>query len=121
MAKDTEQKTFQIQIDDLGLFEFKHRAMRDELRIGAEYSRLTEGVDTPAEWFGLLAEMMSALKVLTVKAPDGWDMDAMDPLDGGTYDKIMRVFSALREKERFFRKGPGQDGQTTGPEPSGEL
>jgi hypothetical protein len=85
--------------------------MRDELRIGAEYSRLTEGVDTPTSGLELLAGWIAALTVLTVTAPAGWDIELMDPLEDETYDKLRVVHQALRDKEYSFRKKPSQGGE----------
>lgn len=115
-----DDKTFQIQIEGVGAFEFRHRRLRDEMRVAAEYSRLTEGVDNPPAWFDQLARMVATVKILTVKGPEGWDVDAMDPLDGETYATITKVYAALRDKEDFFRSRPGQGGETAGAATGGE-
>ncbi|HET7675834.1 MAG TPA: hypothetical protein VFL54_09960 [Gammaproteobacteria bacterium] len=106
-----EKQVFAVDVEGIGTFQFRRRTMRENLRIDAEYSRLTEGVETPSKSLDLTAEMMSTLKVLTEDAPDGWDVDALDPLDPETYRKLIAVYSALREKEEFFRRGPGKAGQ----------
>lgn len=115
-------------IDGVGAFTWRiPRTMRDEIKIAAEVSRLTEGVETPSPWLSAMAEMLSALKVLTVDAPTDWDIDAMDPLDPDTYKMISEVFGALRAAEERFRRerrkgsqaggaGNGGDGQSLVPE-----
>ncbi len=108
------EKTFHLDVDDIGHFEFRHRTMRDEMRIGAEYSRLTEGVDTPSPWLDLMSTMISVLKVLQVAAPDGWDVDDADPLDDDSYKQIVLVYNALREREARFRGGDGSERKETG-------
>lgn len=99
---------FTITVDGIGAFTFGRRSMRDELSIAAEFSRLTEGVETPTPYLATVAGWISTLKVLTVNAPDGWDIDAMDPLDEDTYAKLLKVHASLREKEGSFRSGKKQ-------------
>lgn len=94
---------FHLDVEGVGHFVFAKRTMRDEMRIAAEFSRLTEGVTTPTTYLELVAGWLSALTVLTVQAPDGWDLETMDPLDEDTYAQLMRVHAALREKEGSFR------------------
>lgn len=105
MARDISPTDFFVDVGGIGNFSFGQRKLRDELRIAAEYSRLTEGVETPTEWLAIVAGWISALTVLTVSAPDGWNLDDMDPLDQETYDKLHTVHAALRSKENSFRKG----------------
>lgn len=103
MARTPAPTDFHVDVDGVGHFTFAKRTMRDEMRIAAEYSRLTEGVETPTTYLELVAGWLSTLAVLTVQAPDGWDLDSMDPLDEDTYARLMRVHAALREKEASFR------------------
>lgn len=110
-ARPAAATDFFVDVEGIGNFSFAKRMLRDELRIGAEYSRLTEGVDTPTSGLELLAGWMAALKVLTVTAPDDWDIDTMDPLDPETYDKLARVHAALRDKEQSFRQNKSAPGQ----------
>lgn len=97
--------TFALPVEGEGSFTFRRRQMRDEFRIGAEYCRLSEGVAGATPWFAGLCQAVATLRVLTVEAPPGWDLDKMDPLEPATYDRIIRVHQALREKEEFFRSG----------------
>lgn len=113
MARRGHATDFDLSIDGIGTFTFGRRKMADEIAIQVEYARLIEGVQ-PTEWLALVAGWISALKVLTVRAPAGWDIDEMDPLDDNTYAKLMQVHSALVEKERSFRKGHAQGGEGAG-------
>lgn len=106
---------FYVEVEPLGTFTFAKRTMRDELRIMAEVSRLTEGLDNPTTELRVLAGYIAPLKVLTVKAPEGWDIDTMDPLDQSVYDNIVKVFHALRDKESSFRPGATPPGQAVRP------
>ncbi len=89
-----------IDVTDIGAFTFKRRTMRDELRIGVEYSVLTGGVHNPTPWLDFISNVFATLTVLTESAPDGWDIEAMDPLDAETYLKITAVYSALIAAEK---------------------
>jgi hypothetical protein len=100
-------KEFDVHVDGVGSFTFARRNMRRELAIGAEFSRLTEGVDTPSDFLQDIAGWISTLKVLTIKAPDGWDLDELDPLDDESYAVIVKTYSALRAKEDSFRRKAG--------------
>lgn len=107
-ARVAHATDFTVEVDGIGTFRFGRRSLRDEMRIGAEYSRLTEGVETPTASLELIAGWISTLKVMTVEAPKGWDIDAMDPLDDGTYTKLLKVHAAFRRKEDSFRGGEEQ-------------
>lgn len=103
---------FTVEVDNVGVFRFAKRTMRDEMRIAAEYSRLTEGVETPTIWLETVATWISTLKVLTVNAPADWQsLDDIDPLDEVTYSRLMAVHRALREKEGSFRRAANAPGQ----------
>lgn len=116
-----------FRIDDIkvgektiGSFVFRRRNFRDEFKIGAEYSRLTEGVETPTGWLHLLSTAVSTLKVLTEEAPDGWNIDAMDPADIETYNTIMEVYGRLATAEARFRSGSGMAGKAGGQTDGGD-
>lgn len=120
MNRQPAATDFHVEVPNVGTFSFAKRTLRDEMRIAAEYSRLTEGVETPSTWLAIVAGWISTLKVLTVSAPDGWNIDAMDPLDKETYDRLREVHVALRAKEDSFRAGTGKAGQARRPG-SGEV
>lgn len=97
---------FHLDVDGVGHFVFAKRTMRDEMRIAAEYSRLTEGVETPTPYLDTVAGWMATLKVLTVSAPHNWDPETMDPFEPESEERILKVYAALRVKEGSFRKKP---------------
>jgi len=102
-------------VEGIGAFTWRiPRTMRDEIRIAAEVSRMIEGVETPSRWLSSVSEMQAALKVLTVEAPAGWNLDDMDPLDPETYWKLSEVFGAMRATEDGFRRERRERGQTRG-------
>ena len=108
-------KTLTATVEGIGAFTFRRRTLRDEIKIGAEHERLTEGLEATSDGFRRLTYMLAALDVLTVTAPEGWDPMAMDPLDAESFTKVGAVYGGLREAEERFRAGAGPD-----PEGSGE-
>ena len=114
-------KTHTETVEGVGVFTWRiPRTMRDEIRIAAEVSRLTEGVETPTRWLAAISEMMSSLKTLTVAAPDGWNLDDMDPLDPATYKKMSEVFGSLIAAEGRFRGVVRKGSETNGPANGGD-
>lgn len=115
MARRPQTTDFALPVDGVGTFTFGRRTMADEIKIQVEYARIIEGVE-PTEWLSRVGGWISTLKVLTVRAPEGWDIDEMDPLDPEVYEDMMLVYLALRAKEDSFRRKPG-----TGSEAGGEA
>lgn len=111
------QNDFTVQVPDVGYFTFARRKMSDEVAIQVEFARIIDGV-TPTQWLEIVAGSISALKVLTVRAPEGWDINELDPLDDDSYAKLIAVHSALTSKEQSFRRskitGSENEGQGTG-------
>lgn len=112
MRKGSETD-FSVKVEGVGSFTFARRKMADEIAIQVEYARLIDGV-TPTDWLATVAGWISALKVLTVRAPADWDVEEMDPLDDDTYAKLAKVHQALAEKERSFRRKHGAGSQGAG-------
>lgn len=116
MTRPSASTDYFVDVDGVGTFSFARRTMRDEMRIAAEYSRLTEGVETPTAYLELVAGMLSTLRVLTVSQPDGWNLDDLDPLDSDSYTKLVKVHNALRAKEDSFRRKPDAASKVSGPQ-----
>lgn len=110
IAKDTD---FTVKVDGVGTFTFGRRTMRDEIAIQVEYARIIDGVE-PTAWLQAVGGWLSVLRTLTVRAPEGWDLDTMDPLDDETYARLSKVYETLAEQERSFRRGPKPAGQGSG-------
>lgn len=113
MARRSQKTDFIVDVEGIGSFTFAKRTMADEIKIQVEYARLIEGVE-PTEWLSRVGGWISTLKVLTVRAPAGWDIDDMDPLDEKVYEDMMLVYLALRAKEDSFRGKHGAGSQEGG-------
>lgn len=113
MARTPRETDFTVPVDGVGTFTFGRRTMRDEISIQVEFARLIDGVE-PTAWLQAVCGWVSALRVLTVRAPEGWDLDGMDPLDDDTYARLSRVYDALIEKERSFRRDKKPSGEGSG-------
>lgn len=103
--RQPSETDFYVKVDGVGGFTFARRKMALEIEIQVEYAKMLDGAPA-TEWLALVAGWISALKVLTVRAPEGWDLDELDPLDDDTYAKLAKVHAALTEKERSFRRKP---------------
>lgn len=114
MARAPKETDFVVPVENVGQFTFGRRNMADEIKIQVEYARIIDGA-TPTDWLGTLAGWIATLKVLTVRAPDGWlNLDELDPFDPETYAKLNAVFGGLTEKERSFRRKPAAAGEASG-------
>ena len=113
MPKTSKLTDFRVSVPDVGDFVFARRTMRDEIQSQVEYARMIDGVQ-PTPWLEAVCGAMSDLSVLTVKAPEGWDIEAMEPHDTETYTKLIAVHRGLLEKERTFRSGAGKSVEAKG-------
>lgn len=110
MARKPQDTDFVVNVEGVGSFTFGRRTMRDEIAAQVEFARIIDGVQ-PTEWLKVVAGCISALRVMTVRAPADWDIEGMDPTDDETYAKLVRVHQALIEKERSFRRKPEPVGE----------
>lgn len=121
MARAAKPTDFVLTVDGVGTFTFGRRTFRDEIAAGVEFARLTEGqADLVDDDLRIYCSAMADLKVLTVDAPAGWnaaELDDLDPFDEVTYANVLRVWGALRDKERSFRPGHAKGGQAGGEGP----
>jgi hypothetical protein len=117
MARKPAPTDFNVSVDGIGAFVFARRKMADEIKIQVEYSRLIEGVE-PTYWLSTVAGWIAAFKVLTVVAPENWDIDEMDPTDDVTYANMNAVHKALCAKEGSFR---GRAKEVIPPERTGDV
>lgn len=125
MQRTPKPSDFRVSVPDVGDFVFGKRTMRDEIATQVEYARMIDGVP-PTPWLEAVCGAIADLKTLTVKAPDGWDIDELNPHDPLTYKKLIAAHRELLEKERSFRpgstgadqaerEGPGEDGRVPVP------
>ena len=111
--KDTD---FALDVDGFGRFIFGRRTKEDVYKIRARYSALTEShytADGRVADVGALA--LVTLQTLMVGAPEGFDLDAIDPLMDDDFDAApLAVFEALRARERSFRPKPEKTSEAAG-------
>lgn len=116
MPRAASNTDFTVPVEGVGTFVFGRRKMADHIKVNVEYARMTEGVE-PTPWLDMVATWLSVLKVLTVRAPEGFVVDELDPLDDETYGKLLKVHAALRAKEDSFRLGSKASGEGGGQAP----
>ena len=102
------QKTYTVDVEEVGAFTVSRRNMRAEIAISSEFNRLTDGQDNLSDSLSTFAMMVATVKVLVLEAPEGWSVDDMDPFEPSSYLRVTRVFRAIREREEFFRNGSAQ-------------
>lgn len=105
MARRPQETDYIVQVESVGSFTFGRRTMRDEIAVQVEFARIIDGVE-PTAWLQAVGGWISTLRVLTVRAPEGWDVESMDPTDPATYAKLQLVYEALSDKETSFRRRP---------------
>ena len=115
MARLPSTTDIVVPVDGIGVFTFAKKTMRDQFAIESEYSRLTEGVETVTEFLWSAANSFANLKVLTVSAPEGWNLEGLDPDKAEDWEKLKRVWSALRDKQLSFRKTAQVGSEKPGP------
>ena len=98
----TVPRTHEVPVEGIGTFTFAHRKMASQLRIEAEEENILGGPSTNAVLRNG-AYMLATLSVLTERAPSGWDVDSMDPLDPEERARVRKVYEALRVAEEKFR------------------
>ena len=113
MARASQVTDFSVKVEGVGQFIFGRRTMRDEIAIQVEFARMIDGVE-PTDWLRAVCGWLSTLKVLTVRSPDEWDVEALDPFEDETYAKLNKVYDALADQERSFRRGKNAGSQGSG-------
>ncbi len=106
-------RTFPLDVPDVGRFVFRRRRLIEQIRIEAEVDKVLSGEAASKELENALFAYLT-LQVLTVSAPDGWDLEEIDPLDAAHTDRMWKVWGALRDQEAAFRQGPRIDGVAEG-------
>lgn len=116
MSRSAGPSDFHLDVEGVGKFVFARRTPRDVYRIRGEYANLTDGnYDADGNYADISALGFATIKVLMVSAPDGFSLDQLDPLvDEAWEEKVVKVFTSLREKELSFRPGTGASGQAAG-------
>lgn len=111
---------FTVSVDGVGDFTFSRRTMRDQFAIDTEIAKLTGGIPNVPPYLAMYADAMACIKVLTVTAPEKWDVEKLDPLEEESYSQLLAVHAALRDKEDTFRKKPAA-GSEAGREGDGKV
>ena len=95
-----------FEVTGIGTFRSRKRTMRDTFRILAERERILGGDGaTLSERLRSAAGALAEVTVLVESAPEGWDVDKLDPLETADYERLYAVAGALRDAEARFREG----------------
>lgn len=97
-------RTFPLDVENVGHFVFRKRRIPDQIKIEAAARRMLDGSIEDSDLYNICLAYQT-LSLLVVKGPDGWDLDEMDPLNREDTDKLWAVWNALRAEEARFRQG----------------
>lgn len=116
MTRAPHGTDFHVDVDGLGRFCFARRTMGDVYRIRGRYNQITGGFyDDDGRMADLSALGYVTIQTLLVEGPEGFDLETLDPLVDDDYDeKVLRIFTALREKELSFRPRPTPSSEAAG-------
>ena len=123
MSRIASPADFFIDVPNIGRFNFARRQIGDVFRIRGRYNQLTEGFyDAEGRMADLVALAYVTIQTLLVSGPDGFDIDALDPLMDDDFDtKLLSIWRALRDKELSFRPQPKEVGQAARPRAGEQL
>jgi hypothetical protein len=121
MKRPAAPSDFSVEVKHVGTLIFGRRTRRDNIRIGAEYHRLTEGTSPEQTSFGIECEAYATVSALLVDGPPEFvsllDLDVESSMDTEERLPVISAYYALLEKELLFRKGSGEGGgQAHGPQ-----
>jgi hypothetical protein len=101
-------RTYPVDVEGIGTFVFRRRTMEHRYAIAALALKIMGagggGGETPHLGVLQSTEKMAELQLLCVSGPDGWDIDALDPLDDEDCSKFEAVHKRFREAEETFRR-----------------
>jgi len=117
MPRHVHPTDFYVDTPDIGRFNFARRQIGDVFKIRGRYNQLTEGFyDAEGRMADLVALAYVTIQTLLVSGPEGFDIDALDPLLDDDFDsKLLVIWRALRDKELSFRPQPKETSQAARP------
>ena len=96
------ERTYPVEVPNIGHFVFRKRLIRDQIRIEAEALRITGGPTTDKDLRDI-SMAMATLLTLTAEKPEDWDVEQLDPLDKDAAAQLWKVFGGLRiAEDKFF-------------------
>jgi hypothetical protein len=117
MSRAARAGDFHVDVEGLGRFLFGRRTMGDVYKIRGRYNQITGGFyDEDGRMADYSALGYVTIQTLLVEAPDSFNIDTLDPIMDDAWDeKILKIFSALIDKEGSFRQKPTAGSASGGP------
>lgn len=112
--RNPAQGDFQVPVDGIGEFTFGRRTQGDIFRIRGDYVREGGMVSQDGMMSDLECLAYCTINVLAVAVPTNFKLDVDPLLVDGWGDKLVKVMTALNEKESSFRQAPGAGSQAVG-------
>lgn len=98
------QRKHTLAVEGVGEFTFARRTPRLQILVESTRDRMTGGPVLNVALHNT-AQAVAELEVLTLAAPEGWDIEAIDPLDDADFGRVLKVHGRLLEAEATFRSG----------------
>lgn len=95
---------FTAEVEGLGTFGFRERTMRMGYRVEEEVLKILGGTASHPLIY-METKKFAELSLLTVQAPDGWNIETLDHLDEDDRKLLTQVWEAFRSAEDTFRAG----------------
>lgn len=112
MLLQPSEKTFSADVENIGSFTFKYPRVMDELAIDAKAADLLDGNKNPSVYANNIAYEMATLSFVTVKAPEGWNLEKIY-----NYKELDAVYQVYLQRVLQFR---GENKKAPAPESSTE-
>ena len=96
-------RTHVVEVAGVGQFEFQHRTLTLQVGVEAILLRMLDG-PVSSEQLRYVARAIATIQKLMVRAPDRFDLDAIDPVNDAEVDDVLKVYGGLLEAEATFRR-----------------
>lgn len=106
--------TYQVEVEGIGTFTFRRRTMGDTPRVTNRALGILGGEIPHHSHLFSEAMKLAELEVLTMSGPDGWGLDALDPLNPDDVARFELVHARFAEEEARFRGAPAGVGGGAG-------
>lgn len=100
-----KSRTHTVDVDGVGQFEFHHRTLTLQVGVEAILNRMLDG-PVSDEKLLYVARAISTVKKLAIKWPEGFDLEAIDPIDENEVGSVLKAYGGLLEAEANFRRRP---------------
>lgn len=96
-------RTHVVDVEGVGQFEFQHRTLTLQVGVEAIMNRMLDG-PVSDERLLYVARAIATIKKLAIKVPEGFDLEAIDPIDENEVEGVLKAYGGLLDAEATFRR-----------------